>query len=95
MTDRCVNCSRTKDQHLGENLDCPGSSKTRYGTMNLPAGRTCNDCAHFRTHCSWLLSRNGTETDCDWFPIRFVSLPGIHALLNDTEIPKGGSDGSL
>ncbi len=32
---------------------------------------TCNECAHFLTHCKWLLSRKGQETKCDWIPSRF------------------------
>jgi|HubBroStandDraft_4_1064222.scaffolds.fasta_scaffold414283_4 hypothetical protein len=39
--------------------------------MKLPAGQTCGDCGHFG-RCQWLLSRNGSETVCDWFPRRFV-----------------------
>lgn len=38
--------------------------------MNLPDGKTCTDCAHFRW-CSWFIQADGTETACDWFPSRF------------------------
>ncbi len=85
-TDRCVNCARLPGEH--DDGACRGSSKgKRYGTMALPEGRICADCYHLRPTCSWLLSRIGTETSCDWFPVRFVSIPGMRALLDGAEIP--------
>jgi len=69
MSDRCVECSRPKDAH-GEDGKCPLQS-TRYGTMNLPEGQTCNDCGHFR-FCSGFIGDVSGNTTCDWFPIRFV-----------------------
>lgn len=41
---------------------------------SLPEGRVCGDCAHF-TRCAWLLSRERTETECDWSPSRFRLRP--------------------
>jgi hypothetical protein len=38
---------------------------------NLPPGTTCVDCIHFKPTCEWLLNYSGTETVCDWFPIKF------------------------
>jgi hypothetical protein len=38
--------------------------------MNLPAGRTCADCAHVE-RCRWLISVTETNTHCDWSPSRF------------------------
>lgn len=37
----------------------------------LPDGATCSDCWHFTVKCSWLLSRHGSETTCDWAPSLF------------------------
>lgn len=42
--------------------------------MALPKGKTCNDCIHMVSRCSWLLSREGTEIECDWSPSRFVPI---------------------
>lgn len=40
--------------------------------MDLPAGLTCGDCAHFKPKCSRLIaSLTGKETRCDWSPSRF------------------------
>ncbi len=33
----------------------------------------CKDCRHFQK-CRWLLSRKGTEQECDWLPSRFKSV---------------------
>ena len=38
--------------------------------MMTPEGKTCADCFHF-SRCSWLLSREGPETMCDWHPSRY------------------------
>ena len=72
MRDRCVHCGRPKDQHATETLACPGSGEQTYGTSNLPPGMTCDDCFHFKRTCAWLLSYQGTETACDWWPSRFA-----------------------
>ena len=37
----------------------------------LPIGRTCYDCIHFR-RCSWLISVEANHASCDWIPSRFV-----------------------
>ena len=37
----------------------------------IPDNKTCLDCIHFNQTCSWLLSRKGTEKDCDWYPNKF------------------------
>jgi hypothetical protein len=39
-------------------------------TPRHPDGKTCSACVHFK-RCSWLLSYDGTETQCDWTPSRF------------------------
>lgn len=39
--------------------------------MILPISKTCLDCIHFASKCSWLLSREGNEVICDWSPSRF------------------------
>lgn len=41
---------------------------------SLPQGKVCGDCAHFK-RCAWLLSREPTETECDWSPSRFRARP--------------------
>jgi hypothetical protein len=38
--------------------------------MKLPDRKTCADCAYSR-RCAALLSRDLTETSCDWHPSRF------------------------
>lgn len=47
--------------------------------MNLPAGKTCTDCAHFAPRCLWLIGADGTETACDWYPSRFRALDVVTA----------------
>jgi hypothetical protein len=39
-------------------------------TMQLPTGKTCADCGHFK-RCAWLISCAPTNTRCDWAPSRF------------------------
>ena len=67
----CVHCGRPKDRHAPETRVCPGSSPETYATCELPPGRTCADCAHFKRTCEWLISYTGAETACDWWPVRF------------------------
>ena len=70
-------CGYPKHQHEPETLVCPGSAGRAgqtYRTRKLPAGTTCADCFHFK-RCEWLISYTGTETACDWFPIRFHRKP--------------------
>lgn len=38
--------------------------------MKLPEGKTCNDCASIKT-CKAFIGIKGTETTCDWYPVRF------------------------
>jgi hypothetical protein len=38
--------------------------------MELPAGKTCGDCAHVR-HCMAFYAHTLTDTYCDFFPRRF------------------------
>lgn len=67
---RCVECSSPKSRH-GADLACPGSGKTKFSTMDLPAGKTCGDCRHIRT-CRGLGFTAGPHmTSCDFFPVRF------------------------
>lgn len=67
---RCIECRRPKEAH-GPGGECPYPNKTRYGTMDLPAGKTCADCVHIR-FCTGFLGDVKANTHCDWFPIRFV-----------------------
>ena len=75
MNERCV-CGYPRARHTGERLLCPDGTGKAFRTMKLPEGKTCADCAHFKRTCSWLLSYSGTETSCDWFPIRFYPILG-------------------
>jgi len=43
--------------------------------MELPVGKTCKDCSHWKKTCEWLISsRKGNETTCDWNPSRFMEI---------------------
>ena len=37
----------------------------------IPNNQSCLDCVHFNKTCKWLLSREGSERECDWFPSKF------------------------
>ena len=39
--------------------------------MDLPEGKTCDDCAHF-DRCEWLVGAERDWPACDWEPLRFV-----------------------
>lgn len=39
-------------------------------TMQLPPGKTCGDCVHFR-RCEKLFGCDPTSVTCDWSPSRF------------------------
>lgn len=39
--------------------------------MELPAGRTCHDCAHLR-RCVLMFGGDPESTSCGWFPRRFA-----------------------
>jgi len=76
MSDRCVHCGRTKEQHPADTLRCYQGNNgpvTVYSTLALPAGRTCGDCIHFKRTCEWLISCKPDRTSCDWWPVRFVA----------------------
>jgi len=84
---RCIHCARTQDQHAPETQLCVGSAGRagqKFATRDLPLGVTCADCAHFKRTCEWLLDYKGTETACDWWPIRFHRLPDG----GPSEVPK-------
>ena len=70
----CVHCGRPKDRHTPETLVCPGSSREVFSTRELPPGRTCADCAHFKRTCQRLIGYAGTETSCEWWPVRFYAI---------------------
>lgn len=72
MNDRCV-CGYPKAEHVTEMLACPHNPGQVYGTMDLPDGKTCSDCMHFKRTCEWLISCEPTRTRCDWYPIRFAA----------------------
>ena len=87
ITPRCVNCSQFAESHKGETLACPGSAGLvgrHYQTMQLPPGLTCNDC-RFMNFCRAFLGREGSETSCDWFPIKFVPDIAKFQKLKQTE----------
>jgi len=45
--------------------------------MELPKGKTCSDCIHWKPTCEWLISSmTGKETNCSWNPSRFVEIRG-------------------
>lgn len=39
-------------------------------SMKLPPDKTCADCFHLR-RCTWLISVNPSNVECDWAPSRF------------------------
>lgn len=71
---RCVKCGAKRSDHA-ENLTCVGSAGgagMKYGSMDLPDGKTCADCKHIK-FCTKFLGEDVAGNDqCDWFPIRFV-----------------------
>jgi hypothetical protein len=40
--------------------------------MDLPHGKTCNDCQHVSFCLQFIGPDISGNTSCDWFPIRFV-----------------------
>jgi len=70
---RCV-CGYLKARHNPETMECPHNPGQVYGTRDLPEGKTCADCFHFKRTCEWLISCAPTRTQCDWYPIRFRSV---------------------
>lgn len=45
--------------------------------MQLPVGKACVDCAHFKVTCEWLISCAPTNVVCDWSPSRFRPQPAL------------------
>ncbi len=43
--------------------------------MDLPDGKTCNDCLHFH-RCELIYGHIGKDEVCDWYPLRFVEKTG-------------------
>jgi hypothetical protein len=64
--------------------------------MQLPAGRTCGDCASFNT-CKVLFGRAPSNTRCDWAPSRFMIKIGVEqvTLTTTTEAVTKGERGAL
>jgi hypothetical protein len=55
--------------------------------MQLPEGRNCSDCQNFKRFCKDFLGYKGTETNCDWWPIRFVPLKPIDLDREENTLP--------
>ena len=83
----CVHCGYPKKMH-SDALVCRGSSETVFSTRELPTGKRCADCIHFKRTCEWLISYTGAETACDWWPPRFV---GIKETVQSPASPQGPS----
>jgi hypothetical protein len=79
---RCVLCGYPKALH-------PRPECVRFGTMDLPQGYTCSDCAHVRFCLQFLGKDIAGNTSCDWFPIRFV-LP----IPVPKPVPANGAEGA-
>ena len=70
----CIECHKPKKDHAADG-DCPWKYKTRYSSKDLPDGKKCDDCQHFRFCTQFIGDVSGNDT-CDWFPIRFVPKVG-------------------
>lgn len=46
------------------------ASKHDEPDMDLPEGKTCSDCAHFR-RCNLIFGHIAADEVCDWSPSRF------------------------
>ena len=68
MANRCVHCSQ---RDVVPGAECRYSANG-HGTMDLPTGKTCGDCFHFKRTCEWLISCNPGNVTCDWYPSRFT-----------------------
>jgi hypothetical protein len=89
MSRRCVECSLPKERH-GADGKCPGGT-TKYGTMDLPPGMTCADCAHFEGFCSKFIGPDiATNTTCDWYPIRFYPKAALYVKRSQPSTPDAG-----
>jgi hypothetical protein len=73
---RCVHCGYQRDRHTVNPAGleiCVGSSGNAgksFGSMNLPPGKTCDDCVHI-PRCQAMFGHIPEDLRCDWFPIRF------------------------
>ena len=50
---------------------CADKACSEKTCMELPVGKTCGDCKHFR-HCMAFYQHEASDTYCDFFPRRFV-----------------------
>ena len=73
---RCVECSQPREAHpYPWKNPAPGKTHcVEFKSMDLPEGKTCDDCRHFR-RCSALIGDVAGNTKCDWFPSRFALQP--------------------
>jgi len=69
MPSRCVTCGRTPEAH--QEGKQPSYCQS-YASMDLPEGKTCNDCMHVRFCLQFIGPGIAANTQCDWYPIRFV-----------------------
>lgn len=44
--------------------------------MNLPEGKTCGDCVHYR-RCTLMFGHIPSDEVCDWSPSRFTEIKTI------------------
>lgn len=78
----CENRNRATASHRGEVYENPSTvsaievdgadldDAAAIESAKLPDGKTCADCFHLH-RCTWLISVDPTNTDCDWTPSRF------------------------
>lgn len=68
----CVHCGAPKERHIGPQLQCTGSAGNNhtFGSLDLPDGLTCGDCAHM-PRCAMIFGHVETDEYCDFWPIRF------------------------
>ena len=53
-----------------------GKGCTKGTCMQLPAGKTCGDCAHCGRCCA-LFGHKPSDDYCDWFPRCFLDARGL------------------
>ncbi|EKD38161.1 MAG: hypothetical protein ACD_75C00843G0007 [uncultured bacterium] len=51
-------------------MDRKPYKRGREPEMDLPAGKTCNDCVHFR-RCNAIYGHIAEDEVCDWAPSTF------------------------
>ena len=66
----CVTCGKPRNAHDEVGRCYPDKDTPVYGSMDLPAGRTCADC-RFVGHCTAMYSVKPGNTWCDFYPVRF------------------------